>query len=69
MAKELREEDRALRSYVCSAFIYMRDPASAPALEEMLKDRNAEVRQEARIALQHIRRANQSQSPHAPAQK
>jgi HEAT repeat protein len=67
MAKELREEDRELHYNICRAFVYLRDPASLPALEEALNSPDSDVRQAARKAIRQVRRTSQPQASSAPA--
>jgi HEAT repeat protein len=67
MAEELRGEDETLQWHIIRAFVYLRDPASLPILEEALKSPDWIVRYEARKAIRLIRRANPPQATPAPA--
>jgi HEAT repeat protein len=69
MAKELREKDCTLHSSIYSAFAYLRDPASFPALEEAINSPDSNIRYIARWTIRHIRRASQPQAASAPAKK
>ena len=68
MTEELRGKDSALRLYILYAFAYLRDPASLPAIEEVLNSPDSNIRYAARRAIRHIHRTNQAQAASTPAQ-
>ena len=68
MTEELRGKDSALHLYILYAFAYLRDPASLPAIEEVLNSPDSNIRYAARRAIRHIHRTNQAQAASTPAQ-